>query len=205
MPISYPLSLPSVRIRQIVLRGTSATSSSESPFTFQEQIQVFPGQRWSATITLPPMKRAEADLWTAFMLSLNGREGTFLMGDPAAAQPKGSMGGDPTVDGNSQTGNELNIMGCPNNIVGWGKKGDYIQFTTGGFNRLHMLLADADTNGTGRTTLLLWPRLRTSPAHGEPIITTNTKGQWRLAQSYSEKTIDIGANYGQSFACVEAL
>lgn len=207
MAISYPLDLPAGHrnASQIVLRANSVTAQSESPYTFKEQVQVFPGQRWTATISLPVMKRSDADPWYAFFLALNGKEGTFLMGDPAAPLPKGPMSGTPAVKGAGQTGNQLEIDGCTTGVTGWGKAGDYIQLITGGKYRLHMLLEDCDTDGSGETTLTLWPRLREAPGDNDLITTTNCKGQWRLAQSYSERTIDVGSNYSQSFACVEAL
>lgn len=207
MAITYPLSLPvgHRNAAQIVIRGSSVTAQSESPYTFQEQVQVFPGQRWTATINLPPLKRADADAWMAFLLALNGKEGTFLMGDPAAAIPKGPAGGTPLVNGAGQTGNVLNIDGCTNSITGWMKAGDYVHWVVSGKYRLHMLLEDANTNGSSQTSLTLWPRMRESPPDNTPIVVTNTLGQFRLGQSYSERTIDIGGIYSQSFTCVEAL
>lgn len=208
MAITYPLSLPvgHRNASQIVIRGNTVTAQSESPYNYIEQVQVFPGQRWTATITLPPMKRVDADAWTAFLLSLNGKEGTFLMGDPASTTPKGVATGTPLSNGVAAASqNQLPIDGCTINTTGWMKAGDYIHLVLGGKYRLHMLLQDVDTNGSGQTTLTLWPKLREAVPDNTPIVVTNTLGQWRLGQSFTERTIDVGSNYSQSFTCVEAL
>lgn len=90
MAISYPLALPShTGLRAIELRATNAVAYSRSPFTFAGQAFAYPGQMWQADVTLPPMKRADAEQWVAWLVSLRGQLGTFLMGDPIGASPRG--------------------------------------------------------------------------------------------------------------------
>lgn len=91
MTISYPLALPShTGLRAIELRATNAVAYSRSPFTFAGQAFAYPGQMWQADVTLPPMKRADAEQWVAWLVSLRGQLGTFLMGDPIGASPRGT-------------------------------------------------------------------------------------------------------------------
>lgn len=91
MTISYPLALPShTGLRAIELRATNAVAYSRSPFTFAGQAFAYPGQMWQADVTLPPMKRADAEQWVAWLVSLRGQLGTFLMGDPIGASPRGA-------------------------------------------------------------------------------------------------------------------
>lgn len=91
MAISYPLNLPSsFGIGNIVLKAKNAVAVTRSPFTFKEQTQQYEGQAWAATVTLPPMKRQDAAAWTAFLMSLKGPRGTFLMGDPNCKDPRGN-------------------------------------------------------------------------------------------------------------------
>jgi hypothetical protein len=84
MAISYPLSLPTVSgIRAVEFRAVNAVAYSASPFTFAGQAHAYPGQMWQADVTLAPMRdRADAEEWNAFLLSLRGQFGTFLLGDP---------------------------------------------------------------------------------------------------------------------------
>lgn len=91
MTISYPLNTPTnIGIANIVLSAENAVAISQSPFTFQQQVVVHPGQRWAASVSLPPMKRQDAEYWIAFLLSLKGQSGTFLLGDPNCVDAQGS-------------------------------------------------------------------------------------------------------------------
>jgi hypothetical protein len=95
MAITYPLSLPShTGIRGVELRATNAVTVERSPFTFSSQVQASAGQMWQADVTLPPMKRADAEQWIAWLVSLRGQLGTFTMGDPLCKTPRGTaLGG----------------------------------------------------------------------------------------------------------------
>ena len=91
MPISYPLNTPTnIGIANITLSAENAVALSQSPFTFQQQVVAHPGQRWAASVSLPPMKRQDAEYWIAFLLSLKGQVGTFLLGDPNCVAAQGS-------------------------------------------------------------------------------------------------------------------
>lgn len=91
MAITYPLNTPTnIGIANITLMAENAVAISTSPFTFQQQVVAHPGQRWAASISLPPMKRQDAEAWVAFLLSLKGQVGTFLLGDPNCVAAQGS-------------------------------------------------------------------------------------------------------------------
>lgn len=206
MPITYPISFPSaLGIAQISIRARSVVAVTESDFTFQQQVQVGQGQRWEADVTLPQMNRAYAEQFNAFLLKLNGRRGTFLLGDPNAASPQGVGGGSPVVDGASQTGNELNITGLTPSTTGVYLAGDYIQLGTGASAYLHKILSDVDSDSNGDATLLIWPSLRASPSNGASIIVNNTVGRFRLAESVSQFDINSESTYTIQFSAVEAL
>jgi len=91
MAITYPLNTPTnIGIANITLSAENAVAISQSPFTFQQQVVAHPGQRWAASVSLPPMKRQDAEYWIAFLLSLKGQVGTFLLGDPNCFDAQGS-------------------------------------------------------------------------------------------------------------------
>lgn len=91
MALTYPLNTPTnLGIANIVLSAENAVAISQSPFTFQQQVVAHPGQRWAASVSLPPMKRQDAEYWIAFLLSLKGQVGTFLLGDPNCVAAQGS-------------------------------------------------------------------------------------------------------------------
>lgn len=206
MAISYPLTFPTITgVRRIALRGRSAVARTESAFTFGQQIQAHAGQRWEAEVSLPPMKRASAEEWIAFLLSLNGMEGTFLMGDPNGAAPRGVATGTPVVKGASQTGASLVTDGWTISQTGILKVGDYIQLGSGSSTRLYKVLADANSDGSGNATFDIWPDLRSSPGDNDALTVSSARGLWRLAANEMPWEADWMAFYGITFPCVEAL
>lgn len=205
MAITYPLSFPSVGIRSMNIRARNVVGISASPFTGQQQVYKHQGQWWEAEVTLPPMKRADAEQVVAFLLSLNGVYGTFLLGDPANTAPRGVGTGTPLVYGADQTGSELITDGWTTSTTGILKAGDWIQLGTGSATRLYKVLADANSDGSGIATLDIYPNLRQSPADNAQIIKSSPKGQWRLSSNDTNWSIDEASIYGITFACVEAL
>jgi hypothetical protein len=209
MAITYPLSLPTVAgIAQIKISARNAVAVSSSPFTYKQQVMQHQGARWEADVSLPPTQRADAEEWIAFLISLKGQYGTFLMGDPMGATPRGSASsapGTPLVNGANQTGETLSIDGLPNNATNYLRAGDYIQLGTGAASRLHKVLENASSNGSGQATLSIWPALRESPGDNATVIVSNTKGVFRLATSESSFSINEASFYGLTFTAFEAI
>lgn len=58
-------------------------AATRSAFTYKQRTQEYDGVYWSAEVTLPPMKRADALEWTTFLTRLQGLKNTFLMADPS--------------------------------------------------------------------------------------------------------------------------
>jgi len=203
--ISYPLSLPSTRVARVSFRARSSAAVSESPFTGEQQVYVHQAEVWSAEIELPGMARADAEAWIGFFLSLNGREGTFLLGDPRNLTPQGTWAGaSPLVNGGSQTGKSLAIDGLSAGATV--KAGDWLQLGSGASARLHKVTQDATANGSGQVTLDLWPRLRASPSDNAAVTIASAQGVFRLASNEIGWGLEPGQLYaGFSFQAVEAL
>ena len=209
MTISYPLSTPTnIGIANITLSAENAVAISQSPFTYQQQVVAHPGQRWAASISLPPMKRLDAEYWVAFLLSLKGQIGTFLLGDPNCVTAQGSASttpGTPLVNGAGQTGDTLIIDGLPVSTTGYLLPGDYIQLGSSTTTQFYKVLTQVNTSVSGGATLDLWPNLRSSPANNATIIVANTKGRFRLKDNVTQWGINEISSYGITFDCVEAL
>lgn len=202
MAITYPLTLPAATApSRVRFTPYAMVAVGISPFTGHQQAYEHQGQLWKLDFDLPSMQRADAEEWTAFLLSLNGRKGTFQMGDPAAATPRGIATGTPLVKGASQTGQVLLTGGWTISTTNIMRKGDYIQLG----NYLHKLLKDVNSDGSGNATLDIWPRLRTSPADNSAIVTSSCKGLFRLAKNEMSWEISEGVEYGFSIEAVEAL
>jgi len=206
MAISYPLSLPTTSgIMRVRLVANDVVGVSQSPFTAVQQVYRYSGQFWEADITLPPMKRADAEYWISFLLKLNGPYGTFLMGDPNGATARGAATGTPLVNGAGQTGNELVTDGWTTSTTGILKAGDYIQLGTGATSRLYKVLDDVNSDGSGNATLTLWPDLRSAPADNATITVSDTKTNFRLNSAQTSWDINEATIYGLTFGAREAL
>lgn len=205
MAITYPLSLPANvgGPAQIMISAENVVSQSSSPFTFSEQTYVHAGKRWLASVTLPPMKRERAEPWIAFLMSLKGRQGYFLLNDPNAINPQGSVSGTVLVSGGSQTGSTLVVDGVAPNLSNAFKAGDYIQLGSGASARLHKVLADASANSSGIVNLEIWPDLRESPSDNAVVTYVSACGLFRLTGNVTSWNINQISSYGITFDCAE--
>ena len=76
----------------------------------------------------------------------------------------------------AQTGYSLATKGWTAFARGLLLPGDWLQ--TG--YRLYRNLAVANADGSGHATRSIWPQIRESPNDGDTIVTSNTKGLFRL-------------------------
>ena len=204
---TYPLTFPTVGIVASTFKLVRAVSTSTSPFTFNQQVYRFGGERWEGSVTFRPMRRTDAGGIQAFLAELRGQYGTFLYGDPdALALGKlGAGGGTPLVKGASQTGNTLIIDGATAAVSNWLMKGDYFSLGTGTDTRLYMLVANVNTNSLGEATLTFEPALRASPADNAAVTITSPRGTFRLAESVAQWSSNYASIYDMSLSFVEAI
>lgn len=208
MAETYPINHPSGNIDSVKFVARSVVAVSESPFSYSQQVYKHQGQRWEADIRLTPMKREDAEAWASFLLRLRGRYGTFLLGDPNCSTPRGSAStnaGTPVVNGASQTGETLNIDGCPASATDYLKAGDYIQLGSSATAQLYKVLEDVDTNASGEATLNIFPNLRSSPDDNASVTVSNARGLFRLVANETSWDINNAQFYGITFGAVEAL
>jgi hypothetical protein len=201
MSISYPLAIPTTGIKTIQITQKNITSSNMSAFTGQKQYQTYSGTWLEASVTLTNLNRAGAVEWQAFLAKLQGKKGTFLMGDPDAATPRGTPSGTPLVNGVGQTGVSLITDGWTPSAANVLLEGDYIQID----NHMYMNLTDVTADGSGNATLDIWPRLRADATDGATIITSNCKTIWRLATNNVVWQTDVNGVYTISFTCIEDI
>lgn len=204
MAITYPLSTPDdIGLAQINLRAANVTAVAESPFTLSQQIHAHSGQRWEASVSITPALRQYSESWVAFLLSLKGRVGTFYLGDPAGATPRGAAKdySDTLILG-SQTvvGNDQIVISGATTATGYFLPGDYIQVG----NQLFKILTSADSSASS-VTVDVWPDIRVATAVGTSVVYTDAKGLFRLASGVSEWSISNANLYGISFEAVEVV
>ena len=205
---TYPLTFPSTVPVSTNFRINRKIGATESIFTGTQQIYQYSGEFWEVDLTMPPMRTATARAFVAFLVSLRGQYGSFFLGDFDARTALGTAGtsaGTPLVNGADQTGNTLVCDGAPNSQTGYLKAGDYIQLGSGSTQRLHMVVADSNSDGSGNFTLSIEPALRDSPADDLAITVANTKGVFRLATNVTGWDTNAASTYGISFSAREVI
>lgn len=194
MALTYPLDTPTtIGIESIELRAVNAVATSQSPFTYKQQIISHGGQKWEAAVTIPSVHRDKAAQWKAMLVGLKGQTGTFLLGDPDYATPQGTVSSC-VLSGSAGSETATVVM------TGTLKAGDYIQLGSGPSAKLHQVLLDQDGDGT----LELWPSLRSD--YTSSTVTFNSpKGVFRLSTNVTSWSINNASTYGISFEAVEVI
>ena len=202
MAITFPLSFPTATgVREIEWISENSVSVTESPWSKKIKVYDNGGKRWRANLTLPAMTIANARVWRAWFLSLNGMEGTFWLSPTLDKTATGVATGTPLVNGGSQTGQSLVTDGWTINQTGILKAGDWLQVG----NYLYTVMQDANSDGTGNATFDIWPNLHSAPADNDAITVVNPKGLFRLVEM---PTINMTVNHiveGIQFQAVEAI
>ena len=85
--ISMPTSPNFVKSEFTLVRTVGTTTS---PFTGKTKTQEYDGVYWTAEVSLPPMRRADASNWQSFLLELNGSVNHFKFADPDALTNTGT-------------------------------------------------------------------------------------------------------------------
>lgn len=194
MAITYPLDIPTtIGFESIEIRAANAITTSQSPFTYKQQVVAHQGEQWEASISIPRSARNLAEPWAAFLVALKGPVGTFLLGDPASVEPRGTVSSC-IISGDA--GDDSAVVSMTGTLLA----GDYIQLGTGSSAKLHKVLVDQDGDGA----LELWPSLRSSYTN-QTVITSSAKGLFRLKQNMSSWGITSPAFYDISFEAVEVI
>lgn len=194
MAISYPLDLPTnIGMASIELRAKNTVAVSSSPFTYKQTVYAYDGQMWEADVTLPPMNRDDAESWIAFLMSLKGRYGTFLLNDPSATSVRGTATS-ATITGSAGDSSVTVTMS------GTLKAGDYLQLGSGNDSTLHKVLADKSGSGT----LEIWPKLRKVRSSVTADL-TSARGLFRLASNETAWSVNDASFYGISFGATEVV
>lgn len=209
MALSYPLSLPATnQFNTVTWITKNVVGMATSPFSLVAQVQKHTGERWQVRAALIVLKRAEAEKWAAFITACEGSYRSFLMEDPVANVAQGSASvtpGTPVVHGALQTGSTLTIRGGPASATNYLKAGDLIQLGSGATTRMHKILQDASTDGSGNVTLEIWPSLRESPSDGATVVVDGAKCLMRMGSSELEWGVGLAQVYRIDFEAMEVL
>lgn len=192
---------PDISPASLEWRLVSNTQVFKSPLSGATQTLELPGARWAAALSYFNLEVAQLRVLSAFLVRLRGQAGTFTLHDFARPTPEGLATGTPVVSGAGQSGNTLVTTGWTTSITGILLAGDYIQVG----DELKMVVADANSDGSGGATLTIEPPWRNSPANGVGIVTNQPKCIMRLADPETGWKTSPPVLTDISFNCIEVL
>ncbi len=149
---------PSTNFNAVNIQSNQKTlfSETDSGKTFRRQIQ---GQRFSFTVSFPPMKRTDFAPIQAFIMKQRARKESFTITLPSGFNALGSETGTLLVNGaHSVADTTIAIDGFAGDSAGRLKAGDYIKFA---HDKVYMIVADV-TSSSNAATVTIEPPLRTA-------------------------------------------
>lgn len=131
------------------------TKTFRSPLTNSVQTSSRKGSLWSIGMTFENLSGDQRAEMQAFIVKLNGQEHRFRVQDHSFVR-RGVGTGTLTVNGAGQGGRVLVCTTTGFSINNYVRIGDYIEFN----NELHMVVADANSDGAGNISIEIAPPIR---------------------------------------------
>tara|TARA_Y100001973_G_scaffold46406_1_gene69250 strand:+ start:7347 stop:7955 length:609 start_codon:yes stop_codon:yes gene_type:complete len=150
--------LPNTSFTAINLQSNQKTlfSETDSGKSFRRQVQ---GQRFSFTVSYPPMKRSDFAPIMAFIMKQRSRKEDFTITMPSYLNAQGNETGTLLVNGShSATDTTIAIDGFAGDGAGRLKAGDLLKFA---HDKVYMVIDDV-TSSSNSATVTIEPPLRTA-------------------------------------------
>tara|TARA_Y100001937_G_scaffold128168_1_gene202808 strand:- start:677 stop:1285 length:609 start_codon:yes stop_codon:yes gene_type:complete len=157
--------LPNVRFNQVNFKSNQKTlfTETDSGKTFRRQVQ---GQRFSFTVSYPPMTRSEFAPIMAFIMKQRSRLESFTITMPSYLNAQGSETGTLLVNGShSVADTTIAIDGFGGDGAGRLKAGDLIKFA---HDKVYMVIDDV-TSSSNSATITIEPPLREALADDSSV------------------------------------
>jgi hypothetical protein len=188
---------------------TSVAVTSASPTLLdmthsgRRNVRQLGAHKWALECSFPStMSRAQFMPLFAFALSQAGRFGTFSFVSPDLATPQGGAGGTPLVNGASQTGTSVVTNGWTINSSAL-KAGDILKYS--GHDKVYMMTADAEADGSGNATLVHYPPLMSVIENDEVITVIDVPFTVQLSDDASKYTVTGPLLYNFKMAMMEVI
>ncbi len=169
-------------------------------------------QFFSFTVQTPPMSSAEHKEVMGFLAAQLGQFESFQIVLPNISTPAGSVTSNPlNVNGAHTAGDKtITVDGGVNSQTDYLKKGDVVRFTAKGGApqigaKVYTLTADADTNGSGETTLNIEPGLIEAIADDTDVETNDVQFTVFKVSPTSEFTLGLSGKVQVEFEVREAF
>jgi len=170
----------------------------------RRQARQIDGQKFRLRIRFPVMTRAEFAPINAFIMKQRSQMESFQYVPPTIDDSLGVASGVISVNGAVSAGaTSCSIDGMANSTSGVFKAGDYFRFT--GQNKVYMVVADVNSNGSGAGTLTFEPPLRANVADNAVLIYSNVDFTVGLTGDIQEFTIGTENYFQYEVDLIEVL
>jgi hypothetical protein len=198
--------LPKTNFTAINLKNNQKTlvSTTDSGKTFRRQVQ---GQRFSFTVSYPPMTRSDFAPLMAFIMKQRSRQEAFTVTFPSYLNAQGNETGTLLVNGShSATDTTIAIDGFAGDGAGRLKAGDFIKFA---HDKVYMVVEDA-TSSSNASTVTIEPPLREALADNSSVTYDSVPFNVHLTsdvQEFATGQNDKNGNllFSYEFDVIEAL
>ncbi len=198
--------LPKTNFTAINLKNNQKTlvSTTDSGKTFRRQVQ---GQRFSFTVSYPPMTRSDFAPLMAFIMKQRSRQEAFTVTFPSYLNAQGNETGTLLVNGShSATDTTIAIDGFAGDGAGRLKAGDFIKFA---HDKVYMVVEDA-TSSSNASTVTIEPPLREALADDSSVTYDSVPFNVHLTsdvQEFATGQNDKNGNllFSYEFDVIEAL
>ena len=174
--------LPKTNFTAINLKNNQKTlvTTTDSGKTFRRQVQ---GQRFSFTVSYPPMTRSEFAPLMAFIMKQRSRQEAFTVTFPSYLNAQGNETGTLLVNGShTATDTTIAIDGFAGDGAGRLKAGDFIKFA---HSKVYMVVEDA-TSSSNASTVTIEPPLREALADNSSVTYDSVPFQVHLTSDVQE-------------------
>ena len=198
--------LPKTNFTAINLRSNQKTllSETDSGKTFRRQVQ---GQRFSFTVSYPPMTRSDFAPVMAFIMKQRNRKENFTVTFPSYFNAQGNETGTLLVNGShTATDTTIAIDGFAGDGAGMLKAGDFIKFA---HDKVYMIVEDA-TSSSNASTVTIEPPLREALADDSSVTYDSVPFNVHLTsdvQEFATGQVDKDGNllFTYEFDVIESL
>lgn len=194
------LNFPDVPVESAGWRIQERNRSFTSDLTGSVQTAVLPGAKWVGSISVPRLPNKEIRDLKAFLLSLQGRAGSFYF-VPLDLDQQGTRLGSGVVLGAGQTGALLSTSGWDASQSLLFAAGDYIEVN----GELKMVTSDVSSDASGLASIPIAPILRKSPPDGAQILHEAPRAIMRLSSDDAGWDLSAAFFSASSFDIEEAF
>ena len=157
--------LPKTNFTAINIKSNQKTllSTTDSGKVFRRQVQ---GQRFSFTVSYPPMTRSEFAPIMAFIMKQRSKQENFTVTFPSYLNAQGNETGTLLVNGSHAVADTtISIDGFAGDSAGRLKAGDFIKFA---HSKVYMVVEDV-TSSSNASTVTIEPPLREALADNSSV------------------------------------